>query len=154
MPDIDIESYLLQSDAKVVVEGVLRKKSRDLKLWKSRQYEVRSDGILVTIHPHKRTPTDVFNVSYAIIKSGPIENVDNSGSSDFSTSSGVSLILDAVNCNNLDIVFDSNEDAENFCFAISSVSIAIDIYVRKRKSFVSNYIYPSDCFLLRILPCR
>jgi hypothetical protein len=131
MPDIDIDSYLLMSDAKVVAEGVLRKKSRDLKLWKSRQYAIRSDGVLVTIHPTKNVATDIFNLAYVIIKKSSIENLDDSGSTDFSTTCGVPVVLDAVNSSNVDIVFDSKDEAEEFCFAAVTSSIAVDISVRQ-----------------------
>lgn len=129
MPDVDIESYLSTSDASTLQTGTLRKKSRDLKLWKIRKYSIRSDSTCITYNEKKNIPTDIINITCVRVKQGSNENLDKSGSTDFSETPGVCLVVDAVNYGNLEIVLDSAREAEEFVFAICSTAKAIDVSV-------------------------
>ena len=143
MPSTVIESYLLASDAAILHKGTFRKKSRDFKLWKSRRFDIRDDGILLTYDQQKDIATDIVNITHVKISSGSIDNLDKSGSVDFSISLGVSIVIQAVNYDNMEVVFDSKLEAENFCSAILRASRAIDMMVLRYSSTYKHCnIYP------------
>jgi hypothetical protein len=124
-----IERYLSLSTAKSIYIGSIRKQSRRAKAWRLRRYEIRTDATIVTFDPLSNEPTGLINASILSIQRGDVVNVDKSGSSDFSVSIGVALTLIEESNDPINVVFDSAQEAQDFCVGIARVSKSHDIRV-------------------------
>lgn len=110
--------------------GEFRKKGSKVKNWKIRSYYIKDDHRLLYFDPVTKEPKGVVDVSEVIISMGPRENLQKSGSSDFSCEVGYSIMLSLL-CEsmNLELVFDTNKEAQKFVLLLGYVAVASNVTV-------------------------
>eukprot|EP00602_Paraphysomonas_sp_CaronLab_P004412 CAMPEP_0185034328 /NCGR_PEP_ID=MMETSP1103-20130426/24095_1 /TAXON_ID=36769 /ORGANISM="Paraphysomonas bandaiensis, Strain Caron Lab Isolate" /LENGTH=324 /DNA_ID=CAMNT_0027570943 /DNA_START=193 /DNA_END=1167 /DNA_ORIENTATION=+ len=83
------------------------------------------------------------------IRKGPKNNLDRSGSIDFSTTAGESLTISIVNDGDIDIVFDDIKGAQEFCYYIAMVARVSNVL-----SFVQSRTWESTVSRIQSLPTQ
>jgi hypothetical protein len=112
--------------------GEFRKKGSNVKNWKIRSYYIKDDRKLLYFDPITKEPKGVVDVSEVIVSIGPKENLQKSGSSDFSCEVGFSFMLSLLSESmNMEVVFDTKKEAQKFCLLLGYVATASNIIVSK-----------------------
>ena len=126
------------TEASVILGGgEFRKKGANVKNWKIRSYYIKDDRKLLYFDPISKEPKGVVDVSEVIVSIGPKENLQKSGSSDFSSEVGYSIMISLL-CEsiNMELVFDSKKEVQKFCLLLGYVATASNVTVH-----LFNYTY-------------
>lgn len=110
--------------------GEFRKKGSNIKNWKIRSYYIKDDKKMLYFDPISKEPKGVVDVTEVIVSVGPKENLQKSGSSDFSCEVGYSILLSLLSESiNMEVVFDTKKEAQKFCLLLGYVATASNIIV-------------------------
>ena len=91
-----------------------------MKLWKVRNYKMFNDGILITLDPSKNVTTNIYNLSGTKFANLDEKYVDKSGS----PPNGIALSVFCVKFGQLDLVLDSQKEAEAFVLHVGQVNLS------------------------------
>mmetsp|Transcript_25759 Transcript_25759/g.43410 ORF Transcript_25759/g.43410 Transcript_25759/m.43410 type:complete len:378 (-) Transcript_25759:120-1253(-) len=114
------DKYVKTSESKELGQGVFRKQGEVLKLWKVRNYKMFKDGILITLDPSKNSTTNIYNLTGTSFTDLDEKYVDKAGA----PRNGVALSVVCVTFGQLDLVLDSQKEAEAFVMHVGQVSLS------------------------------
>jgi hypothetical protein len=131
------------SPAKIIGGGEFRKKGARIKNWKIRSYYIKDDHRLLYFDPMTKEPKGVIDVSEIELSIGPLENLQKSGCSNFSTETGHSLYISSPT-KNMELVFDTTKAMQKFCIQLLTAT------PQNRPNILVSTL-PSPVLLLTIL---
>lgn len=121
------EKYVNTSESEIIGVGIIRKQGELFKQWKIRNYKLFSDGILITFDPAKNVSTNIYNLSRTSFGELDSRLVDKSGA----PAGGFALSVDCLKLGQLDLVFDSRREAEDFVVQVGKVNLCNAIAAQK-----------------------
>jgi hypothetical protein len=130
------------SPANIIGGGEFRKKGARVKNWKIRSYYIKDDHRLLYFDPMTKEPKGVIDVSDIELSIGPLENLQKSGCTNFSTEKGHSLYISSPT-KNMELVFDTTKAAQKFCIQLlhATPNNRPNILVSPHPSLYSDFLF-------------